>query len=109
VVTREAIERLQAYDWPGNVRQLENVVSRALALNTTGVLGPSDFPAPIGDAPAKLMGLAADTPTLAELSRRYAVHVLQQAGGNKSEAARILEVDRKTLYKLIGPSDGEES
>ena len=109
VVTREAVERLQAYDWPGNVRQLENVVARALALNTTGVLGPTDFPAPIGDAPAKLMGLAGDAPSLQELSRRYAAHVLQQAGGNKSEAARILEVDRKTLYKLIGPQGDEES
>ena len=109
VVTREAVDRLAAYDWPGNVRQLENVVSRALALNTTGVLGPVDFPAPIGDAPAKLMGLAGDAPSLQELSRRYAVHVLQQAGGNKSEAARILGVDRKTLYKLIGPLADEDA
>ncbi|MBX5484503.1 MAG: sigma-54-dependent Fis family transcriptional regulator [Myxococcaceae bacterium] len=102
VVTEEAMQRLVAYDWPGNVRQLENVVARALALNTTGVLGPSDFPEPIGSAPRKLLGLAGDMPTLAELSRRYAAHVLQHAGGNKSEAARILEVDRKTLYKLLG-------
>jgi DNA-binding NtrC family response regulator len=109
VVTPEAMERLQAYDWPGNVRQLENVVARALALNVTGVLGPQDFPEPIGDAPRKLAGLAGDLPSLAELSRRYATHVLQSVGGNKSEAARLLEVDRKTLYKLIegaenGPS-----
>ena len=107
VVTREALDRLVAYDWPGNVRQLENVVARALALNSTGVLGPVDFPAPIGDAPARLAGLAGDTPSLQELSRRYAVHVLQQVGGNKSEAARILGVDRKTLYKLVGPDEGE--
>src|SRR5262252_5831020 len=101
VVTEEAMARLVAYDWPGNVRQLENVVARALALNTTGVLGPSDFPEPIGDAPKKLAGLAADMPTLAELNRRYAQHVLTMVGGNKSEAARLLEVDRKTLSKLV--------
>ncbi len=103
VVTEEAMARLLAYDWPGNVRQLENVVARALALNTTGVLGPADFPEPIGDAPKKLAGLAADMPTLAELNRRYAQHVLTTVGGNKSEAARLLEVDRKTLYKLLEP------
>src|SRR6218665_1373932 len=48
VVASEAMARLTAYDWPGNVRQLENVVARALALNVTGVLGPPDFPEPIG-------------------------------------------------------------
>jgi two-component system response regulator AtoC len=105
VVTEEALARLGAYDWPGNVRQLENVVARALALNVTGVLGPADFPAPIGDAPKKLAGLAGDMPTLAELNRRYAQHVLQTVGGNKSEAARLLEVDRKTLYKLLEATD----
>ncbi len=105
VVTREALDRLCAHDWPGNVRQLENVVARALALNTTGVLGPEDLPAPIGTAAAKLTGLAADMPSLEELSRRYAVHVLQHANGNKSEAARILDVDRKTLYRLIDARD----
>ena len=101
VFTKDAIERLQRHEWPGNVRQLENVVARALALNVTGVVSPQDFPEPIGDAPEKLSGLAGDMPSLAELSRRYAAHVLQFTGGNKSEAARLLEVDRKTLYKLL--------
>jgi len=101
VFTDEAIARLQRYDWPGNVRQLENVVARALALNVTGIVGPQDFPEPIGDAPKKLTGLADDMPSLSELSRRYAAHVLQYTAGNKSEAARLLEVDRKTLYKLL--------
>jgi DNA-binding NtrC family response regulator len=105
VVTPDAIERLCAYSWPGNVRQLENVVARALALNATGVLGTADFPAPIGDAEQKAAPLLAEGLTLSELSRRYAAQVLQQTSGNKSEAARLLGVDRKTLYKLLGPSD----
>ncbi len=109
VVTKEALERLMTYDWPGNVRQLENLVARALALNATGVVGPGDFPAPIGDRPTKPQGLTGDSPTLAELSRRYAATVLQQVGGNKSEAARLLGVDRKTLYKLLGPGEDAES
>ncbi|HZH13054.1 MAG TPA: sigma-54 dependent transcriptional regulator [Archangium sp.] len=108
VVTAEVMTRLTAYDWPGNVRQLENVVARALALNVTGVLGPQDFPEPIGDAPKKLSGLAGDMPSLAELSRRYAAHVLQHVGGNKSEAARLLGVDRKTLYKLLEAQEPAE-
>ncbi|AKQ68881.1 Response regulator of zinc sigma-54-dependent two-component system [Myxococcus hansupus] len=108
VVTPEANARLAAYDWPGNVRQLENVVARALALNVTGVLGPQDFPEPIGDASTpKMAGLAGDMPSLAELSRRYAAQVLQHVGGNKSEAARLLDVDRKTLYKLLEAAESE--
>ncbi|MCI0669310.1 MAG: sigma-54 dependent transcriptional regulator [Myxococcaceae bacterium] len=102
VVSEQAMSRLQAYSWPGNVRQLENVVARALALNATGVLGSQDFPEPIGDAPTKPAGLTDDFPSLAELSRRYAALVLQHVGGNKSEAARLLDVDRKTLYRLLG-------
>ena len=48
-------------------------------------------------------------PTLGELNRRYAQHVLTMVGGNKSEAARLLEVDRKTLYKLLEtPGAGPE-
>jgi two-component system, NtrC family, response regulator AtoC len=105
VVTKDAMQRLIEYDWPGNVRQLENVVARALALNVTGVMGPQDFPQPIGEGPKKLSGLAGDLPTLAELSRRYAGHVLQISDGNKSEAARLLGVDRKTLYKLLNAAD----
>jgi two-component system, NtrC family, response regulator AtoC len=107
VVTQAAMERLTGYDWPGNVRQLENVVARAIALSSSGIIGPGDIPAPIGDAPVKSTNFASDLPTLAELSRRYAAHVLQHTGGNKSEAARLLDVDRKTLYKLIGPGADE--
>src|SRR5262249_15299791 len=105
VVTEEAMARLVAYDWPGNVRQLENVVARALALNTTGVLGPADFPEPIGDAPKKLARRAAGMPPLAEPNRRYARQVLRMVGGNKGEAARLLEVDRKPLSKLVEPQE----
>ena len=107
-LTPDARKVMLDYAWPGNVRQLENVVARALALNVTGVLGPRDFPEPIGDAPKKLSGLAGDMPSLAELSRRYAAHVLQHVGGNKSEAARLLGVDRKTLYKLLEAQESAE-
>jgi DNA-binding NtrC family response regulator len=107
VVTTEALARLLAYDWPGNVRQLENVMARALALNHTGILTPADFPSPIGDAARpSAAGLAEDWPSLEELSRRYARQALQHAGGNKTEAARMLGIDRKTLYRLLAaPED----
>lgn len=109
VITDEVMRRLVAFDWPGNIRQLENVVARSLALSTSGILTPADIPAPIGDAASASAAsdLAGDLPTLGELSRRYASQILQRAGGNKSEAARLLGVDRKTLYRLLGPEDDE--
>jgi two-component system, NtrC family, response regulator AtoC len=104
-ISEGARQLLAAHPWPGNVRELENVVARALALNPSGVILPEDLPQHLRD-PAALAappGLAlADRPQLAELERRYALLVLGEAGGNKTRAAEILGIDRKTLYRLIG-------
>ncbi len=102
-----ARDLLVAYRWPGNVRELENVVARALALNPSGVILPEDLPeatlhpqqAPRG--PGGIQTLFADRPPLAILERRYAELVLQEAGGNKSRAAELLGIDRKTLSRLL--------
>jgi len=108
-ISEGARELLVAYGWPGNVRELENVVARALALNPAGVILPEDLPehvrsaAPRGAAPP---GLAlADRPALEEVERRYALLVLSEVGGNKTRAAEVLGIDRKTLYRLIGEKD----
>ncbi|HET9595872.1 MAG TPA: sigma-54 dependent transcriptional regulator [Anaeromyxobacteraceae bacterium] len=104
-----ARDLLVAYDWPGNVRELENVVARGLALNPSGVVMPEDLPEHVRaarPAPPERAGLAlTDRPTLAELERRYAAQVLQETGGNKTRAAEILGIDRKTLYRLVGERD----
>jgi two-component system, NtrC family, response regulator AtoC len=104
-----ARDLLVAYDWPGNVRELENVVARALALNPSGVVTPDDLPEHVRAARAAAAvqpGLPSqDRPTLAELERRYAAQVLQETGGNKTRAAEILGIDRKTLYRLVGERD----
>ncbi len=105
-----ARDLLVAYDWPGNVRELENVVARALALNPSGVVTPDDLPEHVRGAraatPLPQAGVAVhDRPTLAELERRYAAQVLQETGGNKTRAAEILGIDRKTLYRLIDERD----
>ena len=110
-VSPAARDLLLAYDWPGNVRELENVVARALALNPSGVITPDDLPEHLrGARPAPPGGtsfLASDRPPLAELDRRYASQVLRETGGNKTRAAEILGIDRKTLYRILG--EGEET
>jgi DNA-binding NtrC family response regulator len=107
-VSPAARDLLVAYDWPGNVREIENVVARALALNPSGVILPEDLPEHLhGARPAVEQGgvVVQDRPTLAELERRYAAQVLQETGGNKTRAAEILGIDRKTLYRLLGERD----
>jgi two-component system, NtrC family, response regulator AtoC len=108
-VSAAARDLLVAYDWPGNVRELENVVARALALNPAGVILPEDLPEALrGGGPAQTpppdLALS-DRPPLAELERRYALLVLAEAGGNKTRAAEVLGIDRKTLYRLLGEKD----
>ncbi len=104
-----ARDLLVAYGWPGNVRELENVIARALAMNPSGVILPEDLPEALRGAtrvPPSAAGLAVDDrPTLAELERRYAVQVLKETGGNKTRAAEVLGIDRKTLYRLLGDEE----
>ena len=101
----EALERLLAHSWRGNARELENVIERALALSDAETLGPEDVPLPGGVTPEKprgedfLAGAAAHGMTLHALSERYTEQVLHSTGGNKVQAARILGIDRKTLYR----------
>ncbi len=108
-ISPDARELLQAYEWPGNVRELENVIARALALNPSGVVVPADLPERIrgGDAqPAKGLPLPPGfRPSLDDLSRRYAALVLAECGGNKTRAAEVLGIDRKTLYRIIGEGE----
>jgi DNA-binding NtrC family response regulator len=109
-ISPEARDLLQAYDWPGNVRELENVVARALALNPSGVVVPADLPDRLRAGPAAepARGLPLPPgyrPTLDELSRRYAALVLSECGGNKTRAAELLGIDRKTLYRILGEGE----
>ncbi len=104
VVAPQTMERLVAHAWPGNVRELENTIARAVVLCHGGVILPSDLPENIGgteEVSLETNSLTSDRPTLEELNRRYAKWILDEAGGNKSKAAAILGIDRKTLYRLI--------
>jgi two-component system, NtrC family, response regulator AtoC len=96
----EALTRLNAYPWPGNIRELESTVSRA-ALSAPGrVIRDSDIEflhpvaAPTADAPPRV-------PTLAEAERAHILRVLDAASWNKKEAARLLAISRGTLYRKI--------
>ena len=104
----EALNALVRYDWPGNVRQLENTIARALALTPGDRITPNDLPDEIVQFVTEVIGVAAlsgaqetDIQTLSQLNRAYAIAVLEKVGGNKSKAAELLGIDRKTLYRLL--------
>jgi len=97
---------LLAYHWPGNVRELRNIIERALALSCHDLITLEDLPEqiqrPAGAAqlPTSLVSPGTILP-LEEMERRYLHQVLEQLDGNRTLAARLLGVDRKTLYRKL--------
>jgi DNA-binding NtrC family response regulator len=102
-----ALESLRRFDWPGNVRQLENTIARALALTPGDRIALDDLPLEItaGNGADSTEGSDDGIKTLSERNKAYALDVLAKVGGNKSKAAELLGIDRKTLYRLLKESD----
>ncbi len=106
----DAAAALTAYRWPGNIRELENVLARALALRAGESITLRDLPPAIGKvAPiAGEPGVLEQDPTLPleEVERRYIVRVLEATHGNKLKAAEILGIDRSTLHRKLKQMQG---
>jgi len=100
-----AAQKLLGYDWPGNVRELRNAIERAVALTRFDKIVPEDLPTKISDYKNDHVLISSSNPTefvsLEEVERRYILHVLKNLGGNRTLAARVLGLDRKTLYRKL--------
>ena len=103
----EALACLVAYDWPGNVRELQSAIEHAVLHSRDGVVTPDDLPPRLQSEEVRraaqhspLSALYADLPTFDEMERRYLLHVLEATGGNRSRAAEILGINRRTLYRM---------
>jgi two-component system response regulator AtoC len=100
-ISEEAMYKIRGYAWPGNVRELENALARAVAMSQRGVILPGDLPALADSAgPRRATSIDSDWPTLDELQRRYIERVLAYTGQNKTSAATILGIDRRTIQRL---------
>jgi DNA-binding NtrC family response regulator len=100
-LSEEALEALMRYPWPGNVRELRNMMERLVMFGQGTVIDATDLPSRLtGPRDMPLEGPFADLPTLEELERRYLLHVLEAVGFNRTRAAEVLGVDRRTLYRM---------
>ena len=111
----ETMTFLVQYAWPGNVRELENVIERAVSLTHGPLILPEDLPEEIrrAEPPSAIPVLQHEKEpiTLDELEKRYLIKVLKDTGNNKVRAAKILGIDRRTLYRMaerFGIELGEE-
>jgi len=103
-VSAAAMRRLVSYHWPGNVRELANLLERAVALSDHDTLLAEDVDVPTDASSgieAFLTSKADHHVPLAEVERLYARQVVEAQGGNKAAAARLLGINRRTLYRML--------
>jgi DNA-binding NtrC family response regulator len=107
-ISDDAIERLRSYSWPGNIRQLENAIEQAVVLSKNPLLTLEDLPQEVREdlpPPYDNAGnghlLFSDTPSLEEIKKRYALYVMNHTRGNITRAAKVLDIDRRSLYRML--------
>jgi two-component system response regulator AtoC len=102
-IAPEAMEKLNTYSWPGNIRELQNMIERMFALSRSSEITLADLPGSITGFEEKPLQFhdRAELPTLEEMERSLIVAALQKSQGNKNEAARLLAIDRQRLYRKI--------
>lgn len=98
-IEESALKRLMSYDWPGNIRELENEIERGVILSEGGAIRTVDLSIPLKAAATELSGIVEKNyPQLDDMERDYIGRVLKETNGNQSQASRILGINRKTLY-----------
>lgn len=107
-ISENAVERLRIYSWPGNIRQLENAIEQAVVLAKNSVLTLDDLPQEVRENLPPLYENAgdgdlifSDMPSFDEIKKRYALYVMNRTRGNISRTAKILDIDRRTLYRML--------
>jgi two-component system, NtrC family, response regulator HydG len=101
-IQQDALMLLQQYPWPGNVRELDNLLHRLVVMHNDATITPADLPEYMRNS--LVLGNNLPLRTLAEIETEHVKKVLENTGGNKSEAARILGIDRKTLRSKLQES-----
>ena len=98
-LSRGALDRLMHHSWPGNVRELRNVIESATILENGTEIGPDAVGVGGARPPGSIAGAVDRRLSLAQVEEQYIRDVLRSTGGNRSEAARVLGINRKTLLE----------
>jgi DNA-binding NtrC family response regulator len=109
-IADEALALLQAYTWPGNIRELENAMERAVTLARQPTITAEDLPDEVregrpidwsSDLSREEESFFANLPTLDAVEKRYVQYVVSRTQGNLSHAAKVLDIDRRSLYRML--------
>jgi len=100
-ITRRAQTRMAIYSWPGNIRELENVIGNACMMADGPLIDIGDLPEPVRGQSGDVTGQDEILMSVQELQKRHVMRVLDHVGGNKSQAAEILGISRATIYQLL--------
>jgi two-component system response regulator PilR (NtrC family)/two-component system response regulator HydG len=104
-ITSRAQIVLSRYHWPGNVRELENVLGHACMMTETDTIDVRDLPEALKKQRIPEVSSDENLLSLAEVHRMHVFHVLKKVGGNKALAAKILGINRATLYRFLKEND----
>lgn len=115
-LTPAAVQRLVEYTWPGNARELRNVLQSAALFSKSGSIGPSDLEFPIAINSGDPLGLLPDpyrgfelTQFLEQVKRRMVLRALEMSGGNQTRAAELLGMSKQNVSKILKGGDDHDS
>jgi len=103
-LSQEALQALKRYEWPGNVRQLENRLKKAILLSDSSVITPED----LGLTPEMLEPILPLSEAKERFAYRYVLEALERNDGNRTKAAEELDVDPRTIFRYLDKGEGED-
>jgi DNA-binding NtrC family response regulator len=106
-ISEDAMRRIMAYDWPGNIRELENAIARAVALGSGPILHVADLPSSLQYASMERPPENDELVTLEALERHAILRALRETAGDKLAAARLLGIGKTTLYRKLKQYESE--
>jgi DNA-binding NtrC family response regulator len=106
-ISEDAMRRIMAYDWPGNIRELENAMERAVALGSGPILNAADLPSNLQYPATEKLTEGDELVPLEALERRAILRALRETAGDKLAAARLLGIGKTTMYRKLKQYESE--
>ena len=106
-ISEDAMRRIMAYDWPGNIRELENAIERAVALGSGPILHAADLPSNLQYPVTEKLTEGDELVPLEALERRAILRALRETAGDKLAAARLLGIGKTTMYRKLKQYESE--